>query len=92
MKTTTIKIQKREEANKQNIAVLDELVAPDFFHPTWQLRGPEGMKQFYTMFLKGFPDCHETIEDIIAEGDNVWARITYTGDTYWRISWICPHW
>ena len=24
------------------------------------------------------PDLHETIEDIIAEGDKVWARLTYT--------------
>ena len=31
------------------------------------------------MGLKAFPDWHETIEDIIAEGDKVWIRITYTG-------------
>ena len=73
-----------EEVNKGNLAVLDELVAPDFFHPTHQLRGPEGMKQFYSMFLKGFPDLHETIEGIIAEGDKVWHRFktagTHTGE------------
>ena len=27
-----------EEVNKLNLAVLDELLAPDFFHPTHQLR------------------------------------------------------
>jgi steroid delta-isomerase-like uncharacterized protein len=68
-----------EEVNKRNLAVLDELVAPDFFHPTHHLRGPEGMKQFYSMFLKGFPDLHETIEGIIAEGDKVWHRFKTTG-------------
>ena len=68
-----------EATNKRNLSALDELIAPDFFHPTWQLRGAEGFKQFYTMFLKGFPDCHETIEDIIAEGDKVWSRSTITG-------------
>ena len=31
------------------------------------------------MFLKGFPDCHETIEDIIAEGDKVWHRFKTAG-------------
>jgi len=31
------------------------------------------------VFLKGFPDCHETLEDIIAEGDKVWHRFTTTG-------------
>lgn len=33
-----------EEVNKRNLAILDELVAPDFFHSTFQLRGPEGIK------------------------------------------------
>jgi predicted ester cyclase len=31
------------------------------------------------MAFKAFPDLHETIEDIIAEGDKVWVRITFTG-------------
>jgi steroid delta-isomerase-like uncharacterized protein len=68
-----------EELNKRNLEVLDELVAPNFFHPTWQLRGPEGYKQFFTTMLKGFPDLHETIEDIIAEGDRVWHRFKCMG-------------
>lgn len=68
-----------KEVNKRNLVVLDELIAPDFFHPTHQLRGAEGMKQFYNMFFKGFPDCHETLEDIIAEGDKVWHRFITTG-------------
>jgi len=31
------------------------------------------------MYLKVFPDWHETIEDIIAEGDKVWVLLTATG-------------
>ncbi len=31
------------------------------------------------MGLNAFPDWHETIEDIIAEGDKVWVRLSYTG-------------
>ena len=31
------------------------------------------------MGFVGFPDWHETIEDIIAEGDKVWIRLSYTG-------------
>jgi len=83
-----------EEVNKQNLGVLDELVAPDFFHPTHQLRGPEGMKQFYTMFLKGFLDCHETVEDMIAEGDKVWHRFkctgTHTGEVFFGKIRLAP--
>jgi C-1 hydroxylase len=31
------------------------------------------------MAAKSFPDWHETIEDIIAEGDKVWVRVKATG-------------
>ena len=43
--------------NKRNLSVLDELIAPDFFHPTWKLRGAEGdlMKAaFEAMFPEGY--------------------------------------
>ena len=31
------------------------------------------------MMCKGFPDFQFTIDDIIAEGDKVWALMTFTG-------------
>ena len=68
-----------EAVNKQNLASLDDLMAPDFVEHTVQLQGLEGAKQFLTSIYKGFPDWHETIEDIIAEGDKVWTRAKYTG-------------
>ena len=61
------------------LALSDELFARDFVEHTQQLRGLDSMKQFHTQFTEGFPDIHRTIEDIIAEGDKVWVRITYTG-------------
>lgn len=61
--------------NKLDFA--DDLVAPDYVDP--ELGGREGLKQLMNMFFKAFPDFHETIEDIIAEGDQVWVRLTYTG-------------
>lgn len=68
-----------EADNKKDLGILDDLISPDFFDPTFQLRGPESYKQFETMFFKGFPDWHETIEDIVAEGDKVWVRFTGSG-------------
>jgi len=68
-----------EEVNKQNLAVIDEFTAQDYVDHTNQLRGRENVKQFYTMVFKDFPDFHRTIEDIIAEGDKVWARYETTG-------------
>ena len=67
-----------EATNKQNLALLSELIAPDFYHHTTQSRG-EDFKQYLTMLFKGFPDWHVTIEDIIAEGDKVWVHFEITG-------------
>jgi len=68
-----------EALNKRDLALLDELMTPDYVDPSLQLRGLEAYKQMFTMTLKGFPDWHETIEDIIAEGDKVWVRFKGTG-------------
>jgi predicted ester cyclase len=73
-----------EELNKRNIAIMDELVAPDMAHPTLQVQGPESYKQFETALWKAFPDWHETILDMVAEGDKVWVwgevTATHTGE------------
>jgi len=68
-----------EAFNKHNLALLDELIAPDYVDHPRQLRGLESYKQHLTMFYKSFPDTHETIEEIIAEGDKVWIRVKGTG-------------
>jgi C-1 hydroxylase len=66
-----------EAYNRRNLD-FDEFIAPDYFDHTNQV-GMEGLKQLFDMGLKAFPDWHETIEDIIAEGDKVWVLLTYTG-------------
>ena len=69
-----------EAYNKRNLDLSDDLVAPDYVDLDYsQLQGLEDLKQMMNMFFKAFPDFHETIEDIIAEGDKVWLRLTYTG-------------
>jgi steroid delta-isomerase-like uncharacterized protein len=69
-----------EAYNKQNLDLADDLVAPDYVDPDYpQLQGLAALKQMMNMFFKAFPDFHETIEDIIAEGDKVWLLLTYTG-------------
>jgi hypothetical protein len=75
-----------EAINKQNLASLDELMAPDFvlhMHAR-QARGWEVNKQVIEDEIKSFPDLHVIIEDIIAEGDRVCVRLketaTHTGE------------
>jgi len=68
-----------EAFNKQDLALLDDLIALDYVDHPRQFRGLEEYKQYLTIFYKSFPDSHETIEDIIAEGDMVWIRVKGTG-------------
>jgi C-1 hydroxylase len=68
-----------EADNKKDLSILDEVISPDFYDPTFKLRGAEGYIQFENAFFRGFPDWIETIEDIVAEGDKVWVRFTGTG-------------
>ena len=78
-----------EAYNKRNLDLFDDLLAPDYYDHTSKV-GIEGLKQLMNMAFKAFPDFHETIEDIIAEGDKVWARITFTGTHTGEFMGISP--
>ena len=78
-----------EAYNKRNLDLFDDILAPDYFDHTSKV-GVEGLKQLMNMAFKAFPDFHETIEDIIAEGDKVWARITFTGTHTGEFMGIAP--
>ena len=71
-----------EVVNKGNLAVLDELLAPNFVDRSG-LPGiapdREGYKQFFAMAHSAFPDFHSTLEDMFAEGDKVVQRFTARG-------------
>ena len=72
-----------EVFNKGDLAIVDELVAPDFLNhevpPGMNNRGPESTRQVVTMLRTAFPDLHFTIEDLVAEGDTVAGRVTMSG-------------
>jgi steroid delta-isomerase-like uncharacterized protein len=70
-----------EGFQQRNLAVFDELMAPDY---VWHIasltvQGRESAKQLIAQFLTAFPDGHYTIEDMIAEGDRVVVRQTFRG-------------
>jgi steroid delta-isomerase-like uncharacterized protein len=71
-----------EELNKGNLAIIDELFAPEYVYhgpAGMEAKGPEGFKQIMTMARAGFPDWYMKIEDMMAEGDMVATRATYSG-------------
>jgi steroid delta-isomerase-like uncharacterized protein len=69
--------------NRGNIDSADEFLAPDFAEreelPPGLPGGREGVKQLTVMLRGAFPDLKATIEDIVAEGDKVVIRQTWTG-------------
>ena len=68
--------------NKQNVAVIDELIAPNItaHNPApGQEPGVEGMKNLMSMSFAAFPDLNSNLDFMVAEGDIVARRMTTTG-------------
>ena len=70
-----------EVTNKGNLAVADEVMAPNYVSHTsdMDVKGPEGFKQYITALRAAFPDIHSTINGIFAEGDMVASHYTMQG-------------
>ncbi|MBA2396811.1 MAG: ester cyclase [Ktedonobacteraceae bacterium] len=65
-----------------NLAAADNFIASDViyhpFPPTFPA-GPDGFRFVFQMLVGTFPDQHIAIDDIIAEGDKVVVRSTFSG-------------
>ena len=83
-----------EEISKGNLAVVDDLVAADLvehspFVPR-QAPGRQGTLELFTMIHAAFPDLRITAEDMVAEGDKVVARGTFSGTHKGEFMGIAP--
>jgi predicted ester cyclase len=82
-----------EAMNKGNLAVADEVMAANYvFHGPGGVdaKGPEGFKQYITIYRTAFPDLHCTIDDMVAEGDKVVSRFTLRGTHKGDLMGIAP--
>ena len=71
-----------EVQNKKNWDAYDELNHAEFVNlsaPPGIPSDREGGKLYLGAFLSGFPDSQFTIDDMIAEGDQVVTKKTFTG-------------
>ena len=71
-----------EVFNKKNRAAIDEFIDPnhvDHAAPPGTPGGLAGAKQTIGMYLTAFPDLHFAVEDMIADGDKLVARLTVRG-------------
>ena len=69
----------QEVINGRNLDAMDELLISDGVDHTFGSRNAEQAKQFFGMVQQAFPDLHAEVHDVIAEGELVAARVTYTG-------------
>ena len=79
------------EVDRGNLDVVDEFYAPAYVDRTPSpirglAEGREGVRRALAIFHRAFPDTAHVIEDLVAEGDRVVARIsargTHTGDLF----------
>jgi predicted SnoaL-like aldol condensation-catalyzing enzyme len=71
-----------EVINNKNLHLADELFSEEHeLHPESPGvgRGPEGMKRAFAGLHEEFPDIRVEIESIVAEGDMVAIRLTFSG-------------
>lgn len=83
-----------EVTNGRNVAVLDELLAPNFEGFTDDgldlHQNREEFKHMIAMMLNAFPDHHQTIHDWIAENDRVVTYWTVHGTQQGEFAGIAP--
>jgi steroid delta-isomerase-like uncharacterized protein len=68
--------------NEGDLDTCVALMGPDFVMNLAGLppmRGPDVWRQGASVIRTGFPDLHARIDDLVAEGDRVAARLTFRG-------------
>jgi predicted ester cyclase len=83
----------QEAYNTNNFEALAEVLAVDVSTPniiSGMPSGLQGAKAVHQKTLLGMPDYYTTIEDLIAEGDKVVARVRMTGTHTGNFYGIAP--
>ncbi|MBI4470071.1 MAG: ester cyclase [Acidobacteria bacterium] len=68
--------------NEWNLDLVDEFISEKIsFRGSLGLTvlGRDGFKAYVELVRSAFPDFHKTVEELIAEGDRVVARLTFHG-------------
>jgi predicted ester cyclase len=84
-----------EVFNQGNLEIVDEIFAPDYVGYSSAafgklIEGPEGIKEFVTMYRAAFPDIHFEFEELIATDDKVVARWATDGTHNGELQGIQP--
>lgn len=67
-----------EVVNRRKDELIDEMIAEDFDDYAARDKGREHFKTLYHVMIRIFPDIQVVLQDLIAEGDEVVARVEFT--------------
>jgi predicted ester cyclase len=89
-----VRRQEEELHTQGNLDVADEIFAPNYVghdpsNPQ-DIRGLEAAKQAAAGYREAFPDLQVIIEDLLAEGDRVAARVRFRGTHQGELEGIAP--
>ena len=89
-----VRRQEEELYSGGNLELADEIYAPDYVghdpsNPE-DVRGLEAAKRAAADYRRAFPDLRVTVEDLIAEGDKVAARLRFRGTHLGDLNGIAP--
>ncbi len=79
--------------NQRDLDVAKQICAKDMIFRAWhwpELNGFEGLEQFLAVMQNSCPDFHYSIEEMLAEGDKVFVRWTFTGTHSGEIMGVAP--
>jgi steroid delta-isomerase-like uncharacterized protein len=80
--------------NQRRLEVADEIIAPEHVNhgpnDPGLGPGPESVKAVARSYLAAFPDVHFTIEQMLAEGDYVFARWSCRGVHKGELEGVAP--
>src|SRR5688572_16369673 len=84
-----------EGFNQGKMAAVDEIVAPNHVNSgpgaiPGLPAGPEGIKQLMMVYRNAFPDLQFTVDEQLAEGDEVVTRWTAQGTHQGELTGIPP--
>jgi steroid delta-isomerase-like uncharacterized protein len=68
-----------EVINQRNLAALGQFLSPNAINHTVPAGFPQEPNQFLGLHLGAFPDMRATVEELLADGDKVIARVSYQG-------------
>jgi predicted ester cyclase len=89
-----VRRQEEELFTRGNLDAADEIYAPNYVghdpsNPE-DIQGLEAAKQAASDYRKAFPDLQVIIEELIAEGDKVAARVRFRGTHPGELEGIAP--